>query len=361
MILIWDMGIGGVQKRVKDIIIDIGQNHPEWEVYLFIKRRKTSHFLKEVLSKTSINTHHFVFTGSYKRSKTIYAFIWIVKNYLKIKPHVTLTFLDHLSIIMVALKILFFWQKTRLVLNEGILTSRYININRKRPFLWKLLVKATYKYADKIIVPTRAIETDLINNFDVPQQKIKIIPNWTLFKPTHPLKPVYDLIYIGRFEKEKNPIGVIDIVRDLKRVKPNIQVCMLGKGRQESSLSKLILQNNLSKNVSLPGYQVNIIPYLRKSKIHILPTMNEGMPNVVLEAAMCQIPTVSSNFDGVCEVIKHKKTGYIAKSHNEMVSFIRKLLDDSRLRTDFGRESQNMTLGRFSSRNQKHFIRVLLA
>jgi glycosyltransferase involved in cell wall biosynthesis len=360
MILIWDMDIGGVQKRVRDIVIDIGKNYPDVHVYLAVKRKTKSYHLQEIKKAASANINYFNFTGSFEKSKSIYALVWIIRSYLKIKPDITLTFLDHLSIIMVFIKKIIFWHKTKLVLNEGILTSDYLNIYRRKVWLWKFLVKLSYKHADKIIVPSRAVKKDLVNNFSVPKEKLVVINNWTLLEPRRDAKKRFDLIFIGRFEKEKDPLAVINIVKKLKVQKANIKLAMLGKGKMEKIMRKTISNYNLEKNIEIIGFKSNVIPYLKQSKIHVLTTINEGMPNVVLEAAICQIPTISSNFPGAKEVIKHSKTGFLCHSQKEMVDCISKVLKSSELRKRLGNNAQSKVLKYHSRPNQRKFISVLI-
>lgn len=360
MILIWDMGIGGVQKRVKDVVVDIGKNYPNIKVYLVIKRKTKSYHLEEIKKKTSSNINYFNFTGSYKKSKSIYALIWIIKSYLKIKPDITLTFLDHFSIIMVFIRKTIFWHQTKLVLNEGILTSDYLNIYRKKIWLWKFLIKLSYKHADKIIVPTNAVKRDLVNNFSVPKEKLVTVSNWTLLKSRQGLKKRFDLIFIGRFAKEKDPLALIDMIKKLKIQKENIKLAMLGKGKMENIMRKTISKYNLEKNIEIVGFKSNVIPYIRQSKIHVLTTINEGMPNVVLEAAVCQIPTVSSNFPGAKEAINHSKTGFLCHSQKEMIFYISKLLKNSKLRKKLGKNALSKVLKYHSRPNQEKFISTLI-
>lgn len=361
MILIWDMGIGGVQKRVRDILLDIEKNHTDWEVHLLIKFKRPGYFEDEIRSFTKTKIHFYPHYRSYSKSKSPSALLWIIRKYYGINPHVCLTFLDHLSIIMVFTKFLLFWRNTKLVLNEGILTSDYLKIYRKKIWLWTALIKSTYKYADRIIVPTKAVKTNLASHFSVPKEKITVVPNWTLFKPLKPIKPVYDLIFIGRFENEKNPLAIIEIIKKIRISKKDVILRMLGSGSLERKIRSEIRVNKLSKNIKIDGFIDNIVPYLRSSKLLILPTINEGMPNVVLEAAVYKVPTVTTSFPGVKEVIIHRKTGFIANNLTELSSYIMKLLEDENLRKSLGNGAYYHVEKNFSYQNQKKFISSLLS
>lgn len=62
----------------------------------------------------------------------------------------------------------------------------------------------------------------------------------------------------------------------------------------------------------------NVEDYLKASDIFVLPTLNEGMPNSLLEAIACGLFCVVNNFPGLEDVITHdSKLGIILNSHNE--------------------------------------------
>lgn len=359
MILIWNMGIGGVQKRVRDIVLDIAENRSDWEIHLLVKFKKPSYFIEEIIAKT--DTHLYFFSTSHKKSKSLPSVFWIAKCYSSIKPDVCLTFLDHLSIIMVGLRFIFFWQKTRLILNEGIYTSKYLKIYRRRPRLWKLGIMLTYRFAETIIVPTQAIRADLIINFHLPESKIVVIPNWTLFKPRSCKKPKYDLLFVGRFEKEKNLMQLLEVVKQLKKLAPDIKLCLVGSGRLNREIRKTAKNLVISKNIFLAGFQEDPVPFYTRSKLLVLPTLNEGMPNVVLEAAMCSVPVVANSFDGWEEVIQQGKTGYVVDEILEMTDYIHKLLVDESKRKKMGKQAQSFVARNFSHAVQKRFIDEILS
>jgi len=362
MIVIWNMGVGGVQKRVRDVILDILINCPEWTVYLVVKSKKPNFFLQDIKKvKNSNRLFIYYHLNENKKTKPWPSTFWIAKKYLKINPTVCLTFLDQLSVTMAVLKSLIFWRKCKLVLNEGILTSTYLNIYREKKWLWKLLIRYTYRFADAIIVPTNACKNDLVNNFNIKVSLIKVIPNWTLFKPISAEKYKYDLIFVGRLEKEKNIFQLTKVLIKLKRNFQNIKLCLVGNGSQKSKLKKCFQKHNLTNNVIFLGCVKNVAPVLQKSKVMVLPTINEGLPNVVLEAAMCQVPAVINRFSGCTEVIINKKTGFISSDAKQMINNVNLLLKDDLLREKMGKNAQVFVTKLFSVNNQKKFINALFS
>lgn len=357
LILIWNLGVGGMQKRVKDIVKDISNNRPEWEVYLLVKYKSPRCFNQEIEKLPRVFVRYF------PEKHFIYnkwaSFPWILREYLIIRPNVCLTFLSHFSILMILARFLVFWRRCRVVLNEGVYTSKFLPIHSSRPKLEKKLIRRLYRFSDSIIVPTKAIERDLTENFLVPSGLIKHIPNWTLIPPQNPLKPEFDLIYAGRFEKEKNLFEMLQILKAAKKNYPKVKLCLIGEGSLELELRRKVDQLGLTNNVSFVLPQSDITPWLRRSKIFILTTLNEGLPNVILEAAMCKVPTVAVYFDGTEEVITHGKTGYITRTKTEMVQQILYLLDHEDFRRKIGENAQQFVKEKFTNQNQGEFIEIL--
>lgn len=354
MILIWNLGIGGMQKRVRDMVKDISGNYPDWEVHVLVRDYFPRLFNEEIASFNRVYVRYSPVNNFFltKFSKLP----WVVWEYFKIGPDVCLTFLSHLSSLLVIAKLLIFWKKSRLVLNEGILTSKFLQIHSKNIQLEEFFVRRLYALADKIIVPTVAIKSELISTYGLYPGLILVIPNWTLFSKIKPLKPQFDLIYAGRFETEKNLLRVIDLVKDLKRIKPDISLCLIGEGSQERAIERAVVKKGLTQNVTIVDPQKDISPFLRKSKIFIILSKNEGLPNVILEAAMAQVPSIVSNFDGVNELIEHHKTGFIVRSSQDATLYASMLLDDDKLRRYIGKQAQQQAVKKFSHRNQQEFI-----
>lgn len=79
-------------------------------------------------------------------------------------------------------------------------------------------------------------------------------------------------------------------------------------------ISDLNLKNKvkLSLNIS----QKNIYRKIKSSDCLILPSVEEGIANVVLESMGLSIPIITSDCGGMKEIIKHKENGLVFKSRN---------------------------------------------
>ena len=62
----------------------------------------------------------------------------------------------------------------------------------------------------------------------------------------------------------------------------------------------------------------DVIREISNSDIFLLPSVEEGIANVVYEAMANKTLVVSTDYPGMKEIIKHKKTGLLFKSRDEL-------------------------------------------
>ena len=360
-IIFWDLDIGGIQTLIKDLILYILKNRPDLTVEVLIKNTKDSHIIN-VLKASGFSNIHSPKIESIKNRyiRQLYFLIWIAFFYLKKNPIYCLTFLDTLSIYMILLKQCFFWKKTKIILNENILTSKNTQIYKTNIYFWNMCIKLLYPLSYLVIVPSEACKKDLIKTYNIAKSKIRVLYNWTLMEEVKRKTRKYDLIYLGRFEKEKNPTSLIYLTLMLKRKFPNITLRLVGKGSYQMKMEAIINKYNLSKNITFDGFRGDVDILLSDAKILVTTTQNEGIPLSMLEAGIQKTPCVSTVFEGVEEVILHNKTGYISNSLSEMALYITKLLRDPNLRNKFGLHAHKRILEKFSANAIDTFLSEIM-
>ena len=92
-------------------------------------------------------------------------------------------------------------------------------------------------------------------------------------------------------------------------MKDNTVVAVLG-GHSEDVVEKIPFK------VFPLGY-VNdtrrIVDVYRSVDVFVLPSLSENLPNTIMEAMACGVPSVGFRVGGIPEMIDHVRTGYVAK------------------------------------------------
>ncbi len=156
-----------------------------------------------------------------------------------------------------------------------------------------------------------------------------------------------DILFIGRLTLQKDPLKFIEIVKEIKNFFPNIKAVMVGDGELKKECQRKIDEDNLSSNIFLLGYMDNPYPYLRESKMVIMPSQWEGFGLVAVEAMVLGKPVLASPAGGLKGIIKHGITGYFCESIEDFVNRVNSLLNNSEilieLSTNSVKESENYT------------------
>src|SRR3989337_4019204 len=214
LIFFYDLGVGGIQRRLVDVIEYLQSDTAEKrvKVTLYIKsysgNRHNQGYIQRIEKSGSRIIYRPRWTAGPFRIGTLAHMIWTI---LKIRPDIILTYLRLLSVGMVIIRKMLWWKNIKIVLNEGILTSMLLEDETPKwsRNVWKQLMTWTYVRANRIIVPTTAVQRDLIENFHVPADNTVVANNWTLINKRDRILPnkknaIYNLIYIGRLESQKN-------------------------------------------------------------------------------------------------------------------------------------------------------------
>lgn len=137
------------------------------------------------------------------------------------------------------------------------------------------------------------------------------------------------VITAGRLAPEK---GFADLILAMKQLKQhtNARLVILGDGPLRADLELLIYREGLTDTVRLLGYQENPLKYFSQSRVFVLSSYVEGLPNVLVEAMMCGCTPVSTDCPtGPREVLQDGKYGYLVPMRDPvaMASAIQRALE----------------------------------
>lgn len=108
---------------------------------------------------------------------------------------------------------------------------------------------------------------------------------------------------------------------------------------------------------NFPDVNFNIISnmpdaarYLKNFDIFVLPSLKEGLPYVLLEAGLAEIPIIATNVGGIPEIIQNNETGILVNpaSPEELTSAIKKLIENPELAKTLAKNAREKILQEFS-------------
>jgi len=113
------------------------------------------------------------------------------------------------------------------------------------------------------------------------------------------------IVFIGNLKSSKGCNLLLDAFALLTKRIPAADLYYIGAGDQIDILKKKASEYGSDTNVYFPGsLRHQALPlWMNASDVLALPSMNEGVPNVVLEAKACGIPVVATNVGGIPEVV----------------------------------------------------------
>ncbi|WP_426091566.1 glycosyltransferase [Flavobacterium sp. DSR3-2] len=97
----------------------------------------------------------------------------------------------------------------------------------------------------------------------------------------------------------------------------NIHLVFLGDGEQKKMLQNLVKERKIEDKVHFLGHQDNPFKYLKNAKFFVLSSLNEGLPNVILESLACETPVIAFDCSsGPKEMIQHRENGLLVENQN---------------------------------------------
>lgn len=287
--------IGGGELVCVDLMNYLSENN--YDVFLAVIDYR-GFYKNKLSSKVKV----FNFGGK----SLISSFIKYMFLVWRIRPNILFSTYIHLNPFVVIASI-FSFCRSRSVIRIGnpISLSFKQYVSFKDRVLLPFLTKITYPRADKIISVSRGVMFDAKKFLNFSEKNIQVIYSPKDYKkikqrgqefvPDIFLKypnSTY-LLFVGRLVEQKDPETLVRAMTFLKN--ENMHLVIVGGGGKEDELKNLAKSLDVFDFISFEGPQDNPYVYMKNSNIFVLPSLWEGMPNVLLESIAFDMKIVATD------------------------------------------------------------------
>jgi glycosyltransferase involved in cell wall biosynthesis len=232
--------------------------------------------------------------------------------------------------------------------------------------IYSIAEKIQSMYFSPIIETTLLRQSDVItavspsvvkelNNYDIGHKKIKVMWNGVNEQEFLPIDSEHFekyVLYTGVLRARKGLFDFIKCAKFVKDVFPEMKFLICGLGPLMSKLEAETRSYGLQNNIVFLGRveRKRLIEVYQNASIHIIPSIYEGLPTVLLEAMSCGLPVVATDIGGNRDVITSGFDGLLVPPMNpqKMAEMVVQLLGNESLRKQLGRNARGTILNKFT-------------
>ncbi len=116
---------------------------------------------------------------------------------------------------------------------------------------------------------------------------------------------------VGRLTAVKGHKYLIEAAGNILDARPNTTFVFLGDGELSEDLKKMASRFGLEKKVKFLGWRPDVAEMMSAFDLFVLPSINEGMGRVLVEAMALGKPIVASDIGGIPDLVVHGINGFL--------------------------------------------------
>lgn len=328
------IGYGGANKMLVFVANTLAKN-PKYDITIFTyaSNEDASYKLDEKI--TLIKSEKYTtLQNKYKLQQ----FFSVKKIVNEISPHLIISFMSTNNFFSILSSL---FRKTKVIISERGNPSSEKGIYAK-------IKLATYALADGIVFQTEGARSFFSSKV---KSKSVVISN-----------PVIDsgiqikewnerdktISFVGRFDiVQKRQDVMIESFALVHKKNPDYKLVFYGDGDGLIEIKDLVKQKNLQNAVVFKGRVDNVLEEIAKSRIFVLTSDFEGIPNALIEAMSLGLPCVSTDCDpgGARLLIENNLNGLLVNKRDvkEIYNKICFLIDNPDFSSIIGSNAKKIT------------------
>jgi L-malate glycosyltransferase len=206
----------------------------------------------------------------------------------------------------------------------------------------KHVIAGIHKLASTVLANSSAVRQFLVSELGIRSDHIRVIRNAVeagRFRPRSSGKTAYKTVMTiaNMNESVKGHAVLIEAAPTVVRDHPEVRFVFVGNGAKRPKLQNQVTALGLNEHFCFLGRRSDIADLLAESDLFVLPSLAEGMPNVILEAMAANVPVIASRVGGILDVIEDGINGLLVPPGDPAAlgSAILRLLDNPALAEAF--------------------------
>lgn len=156
-----------------------------------------------------------------------------------------------------------------------------------------------------------------------------------------------EIVSVGRIDSNKNQKLIVDAFHQIAEEIPEVKLVLYGDGEGKEQLADYVRKSPYKERILLPGAVSNVKERIRKSKIFVLSSNTEGMPNALMEALALGIPCISTDCPcgGPRMLMEGKENGILVPvgDSEKMAEAMRTILRNEELWQKYSKNAYKIT------------------
>jgi sugar transferase (PEP-CTERM/EpsH1 system associated) len=225
--------------------------------------------------------------------------------------------------------------------------------------------KACRPVIQRWVAMSRDIAGWLERDVAVPAERVRQLYNGVDTDVFRPAGPAADIPWaplassltigtVGRLDRVKNQSALLAAFHRILERHPKLhgrlRLIIAGDGPMRRELAEMIERYGIGSDVWLPGARSDVPAIMRAMDVFVLPSLNEGISNTILEAMSTSRPVIAGRVGGNPELIEHERTGllYDSADSSALETALLSYIEQPALRQAHGVAARERVLARFS-------------
>lgn len=168
--------------------------------------------------------------------------------------------------------------------------------------------------------------------------------------------------FVGRLTRDKGLPELARAMEILSDLGVSVQLLIVGTVDDESGTQALEQLKRTGQTIVVAGYQDDVAPFYALMDVFCLPSLREGMPNVILESMASRRIVVATNATGSRDLVEDGVSGLLVPlgSPVELANALRNAIVDRSASERMIESALEMVKSRFETRTVQQSIRTFL-